>query len=112
MSKVKIIRLTSGEELIAKVEETETHVVLKKPAILIPAGKDQLAFGQWLPYANLKDGIEISLTYVVFSVEPVSEMAAQYDEAFGSGLVVPKKGGVISGAPMAGAESLKIGDYN
>jgi hypothetical protein len=39
-------------------------------------------------------------------------MGAQYEEAFGSGLVVPKKSGVISGAPMPGAESLKIGDYN
>ena len=112
MSKVKIVRLTSGEELIAKVEETDTHVTLKKPAILIPAGKDQLAFGQWLPYANLKEGIEISKEYVVFNVAPIDEMGAQYDEAFGSGLVVPKKSGVVSGAPMPGAESLKIGDYN
>jgi|TARA_R100000458_G_scaffold59854_1_gene72229 hypothetical protein len=112
MSEVKIIRLTSGEELIAKVEETDTHVKLNKPAILIPAGKDQLAFGQWLPYANLKEGIEISKKYVVFNVSPIDEMASQYEEAFGSGLVVPKKSGVISGAPMPGAESLKIGDYN
>ena len=60
MSKVKIVRLTSGEELISKIEETDTSVILKKPAILIPTGKDQLAFGQWLPYADIKDGIEIS----------------------------------------------------
>ena len=112
MSKVKIIRLTSGEELIAKTEETDTHVTLKKPAILIPAGKDQLAFGQWLPYADIKNGIEISKEYVVFIVAPMDELAAQYEEAFGSGLVVPKKSGLISGAPMPGAESLKIGDYN
>ena len=113
MSEIKIVRLTSGEELIARVEEVDDiSYILKKPAILIPAGKDQLAFGQWLPYANIKDGIKILKDYIVFVVSPIDEMAAQYEEAFGSGLVIPKKGGVISGAPMPGAESLKIGDYN
>jgi hypothetical protein len=100
MSEVKIVRLTSGEELIAKVEETDTNVTLKKPAILIPAGKDQLAFGQWLPYANIKNGIEISKDYVVFVIDPMNELVAQYEESFGSGLVVPKSKDIISGAPL------------
>jgi len=104
MSKVKIVRLTSGEELIAKTEETDTHVTLKKPAILIPAGKDQLAFGQWLPYADIKDGIEISKEYVVFLVTPMNEMAQQYEQAFGSGLVVPKGNIEASGLKFNGAE--------
>ena len=104
MSEIKIVRLTSGEELIAKIEETDTSVTLKNPAILIPTGKDQLAFGQWLPYADIKDGVTIPKQYVVFVVDPVEEMSAQYDEAFGSGLVVPKSG-IISGAPLP---SLKL----
>ena len=103
MSKVKIVRLTSGEELIAKVDitgEGGTHVTLKKPAILIPAGKDQLAFGQWLPYADISNGIEISKDYVVFVVDPMDEMISQYEQAFGSGIVVPSAGKVVSGAPL------------
>ena len=105
MSEVKIVRLTSGEELIAKVEQVDDiSYILKKPAILIPTGKDQLAFGQWLPYADISDGIEIELKFVVFIVEPAEEMAAQYEQSFGSGLVVPKAG-AISGAPLP---SLKL----
>ena len=100
MKKIQIVRLTSGEELIAKTEETKTTITLKKPAILIPAGKDQLAFGQWLPYADIKDGIEISKDYVVFVVDPMDEMVSQYEQAFGSGLVVPKAGKVVSGADL------------
>jgi len=108
MSKVKIVRLTSGEELIAKTEETDTTVKLKKPAIIIPAGKDQLAFGQWLPYADISDGIEIELKFIVFIVDPAEEMTAQYEQSFGSGLIVPKTGAAsISGAPMP---SLKLTD--
>ena len=102
MSEIKIVRLTSGEELIAKVEEVDDiSYILKKPAILIPAGKDQLAFGQWLPYADIKDGIEILSKYVVFVVKPMEEMAQQYEEAFGSGLIVPKSPSVSS-APLPG----------
>jgi hypothetical protein len=104
MSEIKIVRLTSGEELIAKIEKTDNGYLLNKPAILIPTGKDQLAFGQWLPYADIKDGVEILSKYIVFVVNPMEEMSAQYDEAFGSGLVVPKSG-IVSGAPLP---SLKL----
>ena len=89
MSKVKIVRLTSGEELIARVEKTETHVKMKKPAIIIPAGKEQIGLMGWLPYTKAEDGIEIELTSVLFVVEPVEEMVNQYEQSFGSGLVVP-----------------------
>ena len=48
----------------------------------------------------------------MFIVEPMDELSSQYEEAFGSGLIVPKTPSPIAGAPMPGAESLKIGDYN
>jgi len=99
MSEVKIVRLTTGEELIAKVKETDDSVTVRKPAILIPTGKDQLAFGQWLPYSNIPDGLTISKQYVIFIVEPIKELANQYSEMFGSGIVVPDKG-PISGAGL------------
>ena len=101
MSDVMIVRLTSGEELIAKVDvSADTYILIKKPAILIPAGKDQLAFGQWLPYADIEKGITISKDYVVFVVDPMDALVAQYEESFGSGLVVPSAGKIVSGAPL------------
>ena len=99
MSDTKIVRLTTGEELIAKVTETEDSVSLKTPAILIPAGKDSLAFGQWLPYGDISDGITIDKKYVIFIIEPITELANQYSSSFGSGILVPDKG-PISGAPL------------
>ena len=59
MSETQIVRLSTGEEIVAKVTENEDSYTLKSPAILIPAGRDQLAFGQWLPYADIENGIEI-----------------------------------------------------
>ena len=99
MSKVEIVRLSTGEEIVAKVTENEDSYTLKNPAILIPAGRDQLAFGQWLPYADIEDGIEINKKYIVFVVEPMTELANQYSSSFGSGIVVPEKG-PIAGAPL------------
>ena len=99
MSEVRIVRLSTGEEIVAKVTENDDSYTLKTPAILIPAGRDQLAFGQWLPYADIEDGIEINKKYVVFIVEPMTELANQYSSSFGSGIVVPEKG-PISGAPL------------
>tara|TARA_R110000824_G_scaffold54673_1_gene150950 strand:- start:165 stop:476 length:312 start_codon:yes stop_codon:yes gene_type:complete len=101
MSETQIVRLSTGEEIVAKVTENEDSYTLKRPAILIPAGRDQLAFGQWLPYADIENGIEISKKYVVFIIPPMTELANQYSSSFGSGIVVPEKG------PIAGA-SLKL----
>ena len=101
MSKVQIVRLSTGEEIVAKATENDDSYTLKSPAILIPAGRDQLAFGQWLPYADIENGIEINKKYIVFVVEPMTELANQYSSSFGSGIVVPEKG------PVAGA-SLKL----
>ena len=97
MSEIKLIRLTSGEELIAKTEQIDNGYIIKKPAILIPAGKDQLAFGQWLPYANIDDGVKIPSEFVVFVVDPVEELMNQYNSSFGSGIVVPPS------SPVSGA---------
>ena len=97
MSEVKIVRLTSGEELICKVTETESDITIKNPAILIPTGEGQLAFGQWLPYADITKGLTVDKKYIIFMVAPATELSNQYSASFGSGLVVPKK------EPVAGA---------
>lgn len=97
MSEVKIVRLTSGEELICKVTDNGDDITIKNPAILIPTGEGQLAFGQWLPYADISDGLTIDKKYTIFMVTPATELGNQYSTSFGSGLVVPQKG------PVAGA---------
>ena len=100
MSDVKLIRLTTGEELVAKItEQTPDTYLIKNPAILIPAGRDQLAFGQWLPYADIKDGLEIKKKSVVFITEPMEELYNQYSTSFGSGIVVPSGGPVVGSSP-------------
>ena len=105
MSDIKIVRLTTGEELVASVEETDESCTLTNPAILIPAGKDQLAFGQWLPYGEISEGVTIDKRYIVFIVDPITDLLNQYSTSFGSGLVIPSTSGSIRGA---GEPNLKL----
>jgi hypothetical protein len=87
---VKIVRLSSGEELICKCVETETAIKIKNPAILIPMQEGQLGMMSWLGYADYKE-IEIDKKFVMFTVRPQVELMNQYSENMGSGLVVPDK---------------------
>lgn len=102
--KIQIVRLTTGEELLAKVSRGEDSVTIKDAAILIPAGEGKLAFAPWCPYSNAADGVEISNQHVMFVAEAQSELEQQYVSAI-TGLVVPEKGKIqTAGSPIAGAD--------
>ena len=97
----KIVRLTTGEELLAKLEDTDNSFILTDPAILIPAGEGKLAFAPWCPYSNAKDGVEIGKEHIMFVSDPAEELEKQYMSAL-SGLIIPSKGDVSSMASDVG----------
>lgn len=82
MSNVEIVRLTSGEEVIASVEEKGDTIVLNKPLLLIPLQEGKLTFATWLPY-NDDDFIVVGTKYVIFKIKPVPEMVKQYQQITG-----------------------------
>ena len=100
MSEVKIVRLTSGEEIICKVVDgnTKDTKCLKKPAIIIPVGQGKIGLSPWIPYSEISDGIEVKDDNIMFITKPVDEFLNEYNTAFGSGLVVPGANDVV-GAP-------------
>ena len=62
MSKnIKLIRLTSGEEVIADVgigDYAETKKI-KDAIVLIPAGEGKIGFMPFMPYTKAKEGLNI-----------------------------------------------------
>tara|TARA_R100001015_G_C4529883_1_gene96605 strand:- start:22 stop:354 length:333 start_codon:yes stop_codon:yes gene_type:complete len=92
MEKIQIVRLTTGEELLAKatVNEDKTTITIKDVAILIPAGEGKLAFAPWCPYSDVADGVEIGMEHIMFTASPQSELEQQYISAI-SGLAVPQE---------------------
>ena len=89
-----IVRLTSGEEILAKVTEEDDHYTIDKPALILPTGNQSIGLAPWLPYADHDGPVKIGKNFVVFCIKPHDELANEYSTAFGSGLVVPPKGAV------------------
>jgi len=86
----KVIRLTTGEEIIAKVNAVEgVNLNIESPLILLPTEDGKLTFATWIPYMRDKT-LDINLNTVMFMFEPVTEMADHYREAT-TGIKVPDK---------------------
>ena len=94
MSDVKILRLTTGEDIIAKVTDTTTEKTkLSKPFVIIPhqqgPGKPvQLMMTLYSPYSK-SDDVEIKSQNVVSMVEPKDEILKSYQQNTSSILQAP-----------------------
>jgi hypothetical protein len=88
MDNILIIRLISGEEVIANMSLSESSVTLKAPAsIIIQAARDgrqSMGLADYLMFAD-----------ILFSYEPNADLRNAYNSAFGSGIVVAKTTGNI-----------------
>ena len=88
---IKIVKLITGEELIADVTGGDTTMTLSKPCVLqlVPSREnpEQPMMGMF-PYASYtKDHtIDIDIDKIVWDAIPVKELFNQYSSAFGSGI--------------------------
>jgi len=88
---VKVFRLNSGEEILSRFEETDTHWNLKDPAILVPFERGQIGLMPWLMYTKAAKGVQIPKSFVAFTIEPLDELKEQYDQSLNKGIVTPSK---------------------
>ena len=88
---IQLLRLTSGEEVIGNVSDTDDSWYVEDAIVMIPAGEGKLGFMPWMPYTKAKDGVEIPKKHVMFVVEPIDDLKEQHTQAT-SGLVIPKQG--------------------
>lgn len=78
---VKIVRLTSGEELIATVNDGSGTAKLSDVAILIPTEANQLGLAPFMAYGDYKE-IELQHKDIMFMVDPVDGLKNQYQTMF------------------------------
>lgn len=90
---IKIIKLVTGEEIVADVTEQDQNYTLEKPVVLqliasrsIPE-QPQMAL---IPYAGYTEFhcVTVKKDHVVWSEEPMKELYNQYNSIFGNGIVV------------------------
>ena len=81
---VKLIRMWSGEDVVADiVEETTDSIVITDPIVAVPSPQQgNIAFAPWSPLLQ-KDKIEVTKKYVVYEGNPHEEIIEQYNSMFG-----------------------------
>ena len=81
---VKLIRMWSGEDVIADItEENSDSITITDPIVAVPSQKQgQIAFAPWSPLLQ-KDELEVTKKYVVYMANPQDEIIEQYNSMFG-----------------------------
>ena len=88
---IKLIRLVSGEEIIAEIKHEKSNpdeIHIEDAIILIPAGEGKIGIMPFMPYTKAKEGLELRTQDIMFMVDPVDELKTQFTSAR-SGISLP-----------------------
>ena len=95
------LKLVTGEEILGELEsmvidKTEKFRIKNPVGISIVRGKDgqpNIGFSPFPLHSEQKTGttIDIHRSYVVYSYEPAEDFKNNYDQIFGSGIILPPK---------------------
>jgi len=102
--KILALKLVTNEELLGEIEsESETEFVICNPVgIAVVRGKDgmpNVGFSPFPLHSEQKTGSTIALAkkHVVYSYVPVEDFVKNYNQIFGSGIVLPGQQQIITG---------------
>ena len=98
------LKLITGEDILGEIDsQSETEFVIVNPVgIAVVRGKDgqpNIGFSPFPLHAESKTGTTIALAkkHVVYSYVPAADFVNNYNQIFGSGLVVPPQKQIITG---------------
>ena len=90
MIDVKLIRISTGEEIIAEVlSETDDTITVQNGLVVLPNAQG-VGFAPWATVIS-KDEPEITVkkTFIIYVAAVQDDVAQKYNEMFGSKLVTP-----------------------
>lgn len=103
MENIKVVKLATGEEILAEIEENEDGIIITNPVrIAVMAGQNgqpNIGFAPWPIHAEQEKESEyvIAKKHVVYSYTPAQEYVNNYNQIFGSGIVLPPTKQLITG---------------
>jgi hypothetical protein len=91
---LRIIRLTSGEEILGEIEDqNENSIRMKNPCVLgiamTQSGKASLQMQPLLLFSEQKI-VTFKSQHILYDVSVATELRNKYNEIYGSGIVVAK----------------------
>ena len=93
MKDIKLIRLITGEEIVAEVVDWSDGMMTVKNALCVIPHQDQIGFAPWATVID-PDFPEIALDmkHVIYSVAVVPQVVEQYNKIFNtSDIITPDK---------------------
>lgn len=95
-NQVVLIRLSSGEEILARYDETDFNT--EDQILMVRTGEGKLGFMEWMPYANTNKPIQLNPEHVVFVAEPSEALLTEYNKFFAkvnSNLILPDENKLV-----------------
>ena len=90
MSNLQIVRMLSGEDVLAKVERANDEFVsLDEAVVIIPSHNNQVQFVPYAPFVKKNEKVLVKQSMVVYIAEPAEDFVDHHRQMF-SGLVVAK----------------------
>ena len=88
---IKLIRLTSGEEMIAEVKEVEGGLQATDISLIMPSEKG-VGLMDWMPYSTIPEkGVFLKDEIIFLTTEPVEGFLKQY-KGLHSKIITPSQG--------------------
>ncbi|MAG48920.1 hypothetical protein CMO86_04420 [Candidatus Woesearchaeota archaeon] len=92
MMDVKLIRLVTGEEIVAEVLDWQNGVITIQNALVVIPQQGQVGFAPWATVIdNDQPEIGLDMKHVIYSVAVAPSVIEQYAKIFGSNIVLPEK---------------------
>lgn len=90
MIEVKLLRIVTGEEVVAEmVSEDETTITVKNGLVVLPTNTG-VGFAPWATVISKENpDITVSRNHIVYIAEVQEDVCKKYDQMFGSKLVTP-----------------------
>ena len=85
---VKLIRMWSGEDVIADLIDDKTDIgedviVIQNPIVGVPTGQGQIGFAPWSPLLKEKnEELQVNKKYIVYIADTQEQIEEQYKEMF------------------------------
>lgn len=94
MIEVKLIKLITGEDIVAGIEDYDVNdVTVSKPHSLAMHPEKGLVLMKFTPYAKT-DEVTFDRTYILCILDPQDVIANQYKEMVGA-IITPKQGIIV-----------------
>jgi|TARA_B100000902_G_scaffold155068_1_gene151481 hypothetical protein len=93
MMDVKLIRMITGEEIVAEVVDFVNGILTIKNALVVVPQQGQIGFAPWATVISLDHpDIALDIKHVIYSVEVQPEVVQQYAKIFGGpDIITPNK---------------------